>query len=68
MGGYYANLTFVNLNLSFYINSNPWLFLEGTVPGLAVTISHVPRHLLLLLFFSTEVAVCFCPLQRECFC
>lgn len=30
------------LNLSFCDNSNPWLFLESTVPGLAVTISHVP--------------------------
>ncbi len=43
MGDYYANLTFVNPNLFFFsYNSNPWLFLESTVPGWAVTISHVP--------------------------
>lgn len=42
MGDYYANLTFANSNLFFSNNSNPWLFLETTVPGLAVTIRHVP--------------------------
>lgn len=66
MGDYYANLPFVDSNLFFSNNSNPWLFLESTVAGLAVTISRVPHPP--VPFFATEVAVCFCPLQRECFC
>lgn len=61
MGDYYANLTFANSNLFFSNNSNPWLFLEITVPGLAVTIRHVPPPAASSFSF-TEVAVCLCPL------